>query len=82
MSFGLKTADAAVAALGESIRQFPAYTPVRFGPGDEGVCTATLRTGTDPFCTLRVPEVTEQFSADVAMATAHLRRDVREPVNA
>lgn len=73
VSFGLKTTDGAVAALGETIRQFPTYSPVQFGPGDEGVCTATLRTGTDPFALLRTPEISDSFAADTAMATAHLR---------
>ena len=40
-----------------------------------GVCTAALRTGLDPYVRLRVPEVTEEYAAEVAVDTAHLRRD-------
>lgn len=74
VSYGLKTTDGAVAALGEAIRQFPTYNPTQFGPGDEGVCAATICTGTDPFALLRTPEISDSFAADTAMATAHLCR--------
>jgi S-DNA-T family DNA segregation ATPase FtsK/SpoIIIE len=69
LSFAVKTRDAAVAALGETIRDYPAYCPTLLhGPGYTGVATVSLRTGHDPFVRLRCPQVTE------AAARAHAQR--------
>lgn len=76
-SFAVKTKDAAVAGLGEAIRDYPSYCPtgLREHPRFVGVAVATLPTGKDPFCRLRVPEVTEEAAAERARATEHLRAD-------
>lgn len=69
ISFGLKTKDGAVAALGEGIREFASYCPTSLrDPSMVGVCSATLPTGTDPYCLLRVPEITEEWAAARAAA--------------
>jgi S-DNA-T family DNA segregation ATPase FtsK/SpoIIIE len=68
-SFAVKTRDAAVAALGEHIREYPGYCPTTLQ--DEayiGVCTAAMRTGSDPFVRIRVPELTSSAAADRARA--------------
>jgi S-DNA-T family DNA segregation ATPase FtsK/SpoIIIE len=77
LSFAVKTADAAVAGLGDSIRQYPSYCPTRLQerPAYVGVCTASLPTGGDPFVRLRVPELTEAASAARALETACHRRN-------
>jgi len=76
LCFGVKTVEAAKAVLGEDIRDYPGYSPTGL-QGDQhvGVLTATLRTGADPFCRVRVPQISETAAADRAAATAHLRRD-------
>jgi S-DNA-T family DNA segregation ATPase FtsK/SpoIIIE len=77
VSFALKTTESNVAALGNAIREYPGYSPtlLRETPSGIGTAVATLTTGTDPFCRLRVPEITEQWAAERAGAAAHLRRD-------
>jgi DNA segregation ATPase FtsK/SpoIIIE, S-DNA-T family len=84
LSFAVKTKDAAVAALGEGIRDYPSYCPSGLqDPAYIGVATAALRTGHDPFVRLRVPELSEQAAAERAASTAgnrsHIARDTREP---
>jgi DNA segregation ATPase FtsK/SpoIIIE, S-DNA-T family len=80
VSFALKTTESSVAALGDAIREYPGYSPtlLRETPNGIGTAVVTLATGTDPFCRLRVPEITEQWAATRAAATAHHRRDPRE----
>jgi S-DNA-T family DNA segregation ATPase FtsK/SpoIIIE len=77
-SFAVKTKDAAVAALGESIKEYPSYCPttLRERPAYIGTCTASLPTGHDPFVRLRVPEVTEAAAAARAAETAAKRLDL------
>ena len=79
VSFALKTTESSVAALGDAIREYPGYSPtlLRETPNGIGTAVATLTTGTDPFTRLRVPEITEQWAAARAAATAHLRHDSR-----
>jgi S-DNA-T family DNA segregation ATPase FtsK/SpoIIIE len=78
LSFAVKTKDAAVAALGEQIRQYESYCPTTLqDPAYVGVATASLRTGQDPFVRIRVPEVTEQAAAARAAETAGKRSDPR-----
>jgi S-DNA-T family DNA segregation ATPase FtsK/SpoIIIE len=79
VSFALKTTESSVAALGDAIREYPGYSPtlLRETPGGIGTAVVTLPSGTDPFCRLRVPEITEQWAAGRATATSHLRRDPR-----
>ena len=46
VSFAVKTKDAAVASLGDHIREYPSYCPTTLqDPAYVGVCTAALRTG-------------------------------------
>jgi DNA segregation ATPase FtsK/SpoIIIE, S-DNA-T family len=75
-SFAVKTRDAAVAGLGESIKEYPSYCPTTLRDRSMiGVATASLATGSDPFVRLRVPEVTEEAAAARATETAHHRAD-------
>ncbi len=73
-----------MAALGDAIREYPGYSPtlLRETPHGIGTAVATLTTGTDPFCRLRVPEITERWAAERAAATALNRRDPRAAVSA
>ncbi|MBV9720280.1 MAG: hypothetical protein JOZ77_13280, partial [Candidatus Eremiobacteraeota bacterium] len=49
LSFAVKTRDAAVAALGEGIHEYPSYCPTTLqSPEYVGVATAAIRTGHDP----------------------------------
>ena len=73
VSFGLRTTEGAVAALGEGIRTFASYSPLLLR--DPGVCVATLPTGSDPYALLRVPEVTEAMADQRAASTASYRRE-------
>ena len=76
VSFAVRTKDAAVASLGDHIREYPSYCPTTLqDPAYTGVCTASLRTGQDPFVRLRVPEVTEEAAAVRVAETACKRRD-------
>jgi DNA segregation ATPase FtsK/SpoIIIE, S-DNA-T family len=79
VSFALKTTESSVAALGDAIREYAGYSPtlLRETPAGIGTAVVTLPTGTDPFTRLRVPEITEQWAAERAAATAYLRRDPR-----
>jgi S-DNA-T family DNA segregation ATPase FtsK/SpoIIIE len=78
LSFAVKTKDAAVAALGEQIRQYESFCPTTLqDPQYVGVATASLRTGQDPFVRIRVPEVTEEAAAARAAETAGKRSDPR-----
>jgi S-DNA-T family DNA segregation ATPase FtsK/SpoIIIE len=78
LSFAVKTKDAAVASLGEQIRQHESFCPTTLqDPAYVGVCTASLRTGQDPFVRIRCPEVTEQAAAARAAETACKRSDPR-----
>jgi S-DNA-T family DNA segregation ATPase FtsK/SpoIIIE len=84
VSFAVKTKDAAVASLGDQIREYPSSCPTTLqDPAYVGVCTAALRTGQDPFVRLRVPEITEEAAAQRAAETAGKRSDpsvlVRDP---
>jgi S-DNA-T family DNA segregation ATPase FtsK/SpoIIIE len=78
LCFAVKTMDAAKATLGQAIADFPSYSPLTLqGPEYAGCCTATLRTGQDPFTRLRGPWVGEDQAAAAADASAHLRKDPR-----
>jgi len=76
LSFAVKTKDAAVAALGEGIREYPGYCPTGLlDPAYVGVATASLATAHSPFVRIRVPQLDEESVAARAVATASLRRD-------
>lgn len=78
IGFSLKTLDAAKACLGQDIGNYPSLSPVALVlPEHAGVCVASLKDGLTPFTRLRSPLVTEDEVAEVALATAHLRRDPR-----
>ncbi|MGH3421389.1 MAG: hypothetical protein ACRDOD_17595 [Streptosporangiaceae bacterium] len=83
LCFGVATIDGAISVLGEGIRQYPTLSPVMLqGPEHVGLATALLRTGTDPYTRLRVPEISEAAADARAAETAHLRRDPRLPAAA
>ncbi|MGO9079044.1 MAG: hypothetical protein ACLQDY_08360 [Streptosporangiaceae bacterium] len=77
VSFVLRTADAAVAALGSDVREYPDLSPVslRQMADPTGCCVATLPSGMDPLTKIRVPWITEEWAEERAAATAQLRRD-------
>src|ERR1039457_6255744 len=78
LQFAVKTRDAAVAGLGETIRDYPSVCPTGLieRPTYIGVATATLPgSGSQPFVRLRVPEITEQAADQRARETEQYRRD-------
>lgn len=78
LSFAQKTADAAVAALGEDIRDWPDANPVQLqDPAYVGVAVMKL-SGKSGFTRLRTPYVTEADAARIAAETAHLTADPAE----
>ena len=80
LCFAVKTKEAAVASLGDAIRDYPSQCPTGLqDPAYVGVATASLRTGLDPFVRVRVPEVSEAAAAARARATVPLRRDPAKP---
>jgi len=83
-SFATRTKDAAVAGLGEGIRDYPGLCPtgLKERPTYQGVCTVALGDGTEDFTRTRVPFVTEDVLAQRGRATAHLRRGEQEVTDA
>ena len=81
VSFAVKTRDAAVAGLGDSIRDNGAYCPTQLleRPTYIGVCTASLPGDGQLFTRLRVPNVPEVYGAQRATETAVLLRDPTIP---
>ncbi|MEU4209927.1 cell division protein FtsK [Streptomyces sp. NPDC026206] len=78
LSFAQKTADAAVAALGEDIRDWPDANPVQLqDPAYVGVAVMKL-SGKTGFTRLRTPYVAEADAARIAAETAHLTADPAE----
>jgi DNA segregation ATPase FtsK/SpoIIIE, S-DNA-T family len=71
VSFATKTTEAAVACLGDDIRQWPDASPTLL-QGSEyiGVAVASLRSPSGPFVMLRCPEVPEDQAAAMAAAIA------------
>jgi DNA segregation ATPase FtsK/SpoIIIE, S-DNA-T family len=80
LSFAVKTRDAAVAGLGEGIRDYPSLCPtgLKERPTYIGVCTAALPDGAEDYIRLRVPYVTDQASGVRAQAVADLRTNPAE----
>ncbi|MGW0666417.1 FtsK/SpoIIIE domain-containing protein [Streptomyces sp. NPDC002746] len=75
LSFAQKTSDAAVAALGEDIRNWPDADPVNL-QGRSYVGVAAMNHPTQPgFLRIRTPLVTSDDSAEIAHRTAHLTQD-------
>lgn len=78
MAFSLRTLDAAKAALGQDIGNYPSLSPVALSlPGYAGVAVASLMDGLVPFTRIRSPLITEDQAVKVAQATAALRKDPR-----
>ena len=75
LSFAQKTADAAVAALGDDIRNWPDADPVRLqDPAYVGVASMVIQ-GRPGFTRVRMPLVDPGHVARIAAATAHLTAD-------
>ncbi|WP_225801485.1 cell division protein FtsK [Streptomyces sp. NK15101] len=75
VSFAQKTADAAVAALGEDIREWPDANPTTLqDPAYVGVAVMNSP-GRAGFTRLRTPYVEEEDAARIAAETAHLTAD-------
>ncbi len=76
LSFACKTSEAAKAALGEGIRDYPSACPTTLQDDAYiGVCVGSLPRITG-FIRLRVPYVSPNDAGNLARATAHLRRDL------
>jgi len=75
LSFAQKTTDAAVAALGDDIRNWPDANPVNLqDPAYVGVAAMSLQ-GREGFTRVRTPQVSDADAARVAEATSHLTQD-------
>lgn len=77
LSFACRTRDAAVASLGEGIREHPSVCPTTLAtrPDYIGVAVGALP-GLPGFVRLRVPYVDPEQAGQLARNTAHLRRDL------
>ncbi|WP_406200951.1 FtsK/SpoIIIE domain-containing protein [Streptomyces sp. NBC_01017] len=75
LSFAQKTAEAAVAALGEEIRDWPDANPINLqDPTYVGV--ASMNHQSQPgFTRIRTPYVPDEWAAEIAYATNHLTAD-------
>ncbi|WP_369366181.1 cell division protein FtsK [Streptomyces sp. CG1] len=75
LSFAQKTAEAAVAALGEDIREWPDANPINLqDPAYIGV--ASMNHQSQPgFTRIRTPYVPDEWASDIAHATNHLTAD-------
>lgn len=75
LSFAQKTAEAAVAALGEDIRQWPDASPINLqDPAYVGVAVMSAQ-GRPGFVRIRTPYTSDEHAARNAEQTAHLVRD-------
>ncbi|MFF3848615.1 FtsK/SpoIIIE domain-containing protein [Streptomyces sp. NPDC002328] len=75
LSFAQKTAEAAVAALGEDIREWPDANPINL-QDRAYVGVASMNHQSQPgFTRIRTPFVSGGDSADIAARTAHLTAD-------
>ncbi|QKW51055.1 cell division protein FtsK [Streptomyces buecherae] len=78
LSFAQKTAEAAVVALGEDIRNWPDANPTTLqDPAYVGVASMA-RQGRPGFTRIRTPYVADEDAARIAADTAHLVRDPDE----
>jgi S-DNA-T family DNA segregation ATPase FtsK/SpoIIIE len=77
MSFAQRSKEAAVAALGEDINDYPHAHPRRLqDPAYIGVLSV-MAEGRPGYTLARIPYVTDRDAIDLAAATAHLTRDPR-----
>ncbi|MFE3859104.1 cell division protein FtsK [Streptomyces goshikiensis] len=75
LSFAQKTAEAAVAALGEDIRQWPDANPINLqDPAYVGVAVMSAQ-GRPGFVRIRTPYVPDAHAGHIAAETARLVRD-------
>lgn len=75
LSFAQKTVEAAVAALGEDIRNWPDASPVTLqDPAYVGVAVMAMQ-GRPGYTRIRTPYVSDTDAARVAEATSHLTSD-------
>ena len=75
LSFAQKTTEAAVAALGDDIRNWPESNPVNLqDPAYVGVASMGVQ-GREGFIRVRTPYVADEEAAQVAAACSHLTRD-------
>jgi len=82
LSFAQKTADAAVVALGEDIRNWPDANPTSLqDPAYVGVASMAHQ-GRPGFARIRTPYVADADAARIAADTAHLTRDPAELLEA
>ncbi|MET8177439.1 FtsK/SpoIIIE domain-containing protein [Streptomyces sp. NPDC005336] len=78
LSFAQKTAEAAVVALGDDIRNWPDANPTALqDPAYVGVASMAHQ-GRPGFTRIRTPYVADQDAAHIATDTAHLTRDPAE----
>src|SRR6266567_2241738 len=78
LSFAQRTDEAAVAALGADIRQYPEANPVALqGPAYVGVASMVVQ-GRPGFVRVRTPYVRDEDVARICAATASLTRDPLE----
>ncbi|WP_405821384.1 hypothetical protein [Streptomyces sp. NBC_00838] len=78
LSFAQKTAESAVAALGEDIRNWDDANPINLqDPAYVGVASMSHQSRPG-FARIRTPYVTDADSARIAETTAHLTRDPME----
>jgi DNA segregation ATPase FtsK/SpoIIIE, S-DNA-T family len=72
LCFGVATTESAIAVLGDDVRAYPSLSPVQLQEDEHtGVCTARLKTGSDPYTRIRVPFVGEDQADEVARQTSH-----------
>ncbi|MFD5130610.1 FtsK/SpoIIIE domain-containing protein [Streptomyces olindensis] len=82
LSFAQKTAEAAVAALGEDIREWPDANPINL-QDRAYVGVASMNHQSQPgFTRIRTPYVSGKDSAAIAQETAHLTADPADLLNA
>ncbi|MCH0563606.1 FtsK/SpoIIIE domain-containing protein [Streptomyces sp. MUM 2J] len=75
LSFAQKTVEAAVAALGDDIRNWPDASPVTLqDPAYTGVAVMAMQ-GRPGFARIRTPYVDDTDAARIAITTAHLAID-------
>ena len=81
LSFAQKTAEAAVVALGEDIRNWPDANPTALqDPAYVGVASMAHQ-GRPGFTRIRTPYVADDDAARIATDTAHLTRDPADLLN-
>jgi len=75
LSFAQKTTEAAVAALGEEIRNWPDHSPLQLQDARYVGVAVMAREGHKGFLRVRLPYVTAADLAHVAQASTHLTAD-------